>query len=173
MSEIRSTIDIMMERTRGMLMSDEDKERLKNEELQKKAKGYALKLMDPGGPNPAALSKLYEESPENLSILEKYVLKEIVDLVSTESDLALFFDRFENWPFASSKKREIEEFLATYQNRSKNKNKDKKIILEHAKKKLADSGILGSAVVPKFSKNLESSSLTDLLQQFSKMLSQI
>ncbi len=170
MTEIRSTIDIMMERTKGMLLSDQEKERLKNEELQKKATGYALKLLDPAGQNQAALSSLAEETPENRSILEKLVWKEIIGGVSNEAQLDLFFDRFEDWPFASSKTINIEKFRTTFKDRTKNKNKDKKTILEREKKKLADAGISGSAVVPKFSKDMENAGLGDLIQQFKKTL---
>ena len=46
MSEIRSTIDIMMERTRGMSLSEEEKESLRKEELGKRAKGFRIKLLD-------------------------------------------------------------------------------------------------------------------------------
>ncbi|MGA8830519.1 MAG: hypothetical protein WB554_02835, partial [Desulfomonilaceae bacterium] len=78
MAEIRSTIDIMMERTRGMALSVQEKERLKNEELQKKAKGYAMRLMDLSGPNQAVLTSLIEETPEDRSVLDKLIWNEVV-----------------------------------------------------------------------------------------------
>jgi len=170
LAEIRSTIDIMMERTRGMLLSEQEKQRLKEEELEKKAKGYALRLLDPAGSNESALSSLGNEAPEERAILEKLVWKEIVSGISNEAQMTLFFDRFGEWPFANSRRTKIEEFRKTFQNQLKSKNKDKKTILERAKKKLADAGISGSAVVPKFSKDMESSSLQDLIQQFRKAL---
>lgn len=170
MSEIRSTIDIMMERTRGMLLSDQEKQRLKEEEQVKKAKGYALKLLDPAGPNESGLSSLLNEAPEERAILENLVWKEIVSGISNEAQMTLFLDRFGEWPFANSRKTKIEEFRKTFQNQAKDKNKDKKTILEREKKKLADAGISGSAVVPKFMKDMESSSLQDLIQQFRKTL---
>ncbi|MFA6221094.1 MAG: hypothetical protein WC647_02140 [Desulfomonilaceae bacterium] len=170
MTEIRSTIDIMMERTRGMLLSDEEKKRLKNEELQKKAKGYAVKFLEPAGSRQAALSSLNGEPQEYRSLLEKLVWKEIVTKISTEADVNTLFERFEEWPFATSKKSEIESFRTTFKNQVKNKNKDKKTILEREKKKLADAGISGSAVVPKFSKEMETAGLTELIEQFRNAL---
>lgn len=171
MTEIRSTIDIMMERTRGMLLSDEEKKRLKNEELQKKAKGYAVKFLEPSGSSQAVLSSLNEEPQEDRSLLEKLVWNEIVARISTEAEVNILFDRFEEWPFANSKKSEIETFRTTFKNQVKNKNNDKKTILEREKKKLADAGISGSAVVPKFSKEMETAGLTELIGQFRKALS--
>ncbi len=171
LSEIRSTIDIMMERTRGMLLTDQERERLKKEELQKKAKGYALKLMDPAAQDADAINSLNKETSEDRKALEDLVWKEIINRVSNESELSLFFERFENWPFASPRKGAIEQFLTIYKSRSKNKSKDKKVILEREKKKLADAGISGSAVVPKFSKSVEVTGMEELIQQFRKSLS--
>ncbi|MDR3605231.1 MAG: hypothetical protein P4L38_11425 [Syntrophaceae bacterium] len=170
MAEIRSTIDIMMERTKGMALSVQEKERLKNEELQKKAKGYALRLMDLSGPNQAVLTNLMEETPEDRPVLDKLIWNEVVGGVSNEAELSVFLDRFESWPLASSKKSEIEQFKITFKDQSKNKNKDKKVVLEREKKKLADAGISGSAVVPKFSKNMESALMAELIQEFKKTL---
>jgi hypothetical protein len=170
LTEILSTIDIMMERTRGMLLSDEEKKRLRNEQLQKKAKGYALKFLEPSGSSQAALSSLNGEPQEDRFLLEKLVWKEIVAGISTEADMNTLFERFEEWPFANSKKSEIESFRTTFKNQVKNKNKDKKSILEREKKKLADAGISGSAVVPKFSKEMETAGLTELIEQFRNTL---
>ena len=90
--------------------------------------------------------------------------------VSNKAELSVFLDRFESWPFASSKKNEIEQFKITFKDQSKNKNKDKKVVLEREKKKLADAGISGSAVVPKFSTNMESAVMMELIQEFKKTL---
>jgi len=68
LTEIRNTIDLMMERTRGMRLSEEEKHRIQREELEKKARGYALKLMDPSGPNQAALANLIEETPSLIKL---------------------------------------------------------------------------------------------------------
>jgi hypothetical protein len=170
LAEIRSTVDIMMERTRGMVLSVQEKERLKNEELQKKAKGYALKLMDPSGPNQSVLANLIEETLQDRPVLDKLIWNEIVGGVSNKAELGVFLDRFESWPFASSKKSEIEKFHTTFKNQSKNKNKDKKVVLEREKKKLADAGISGSAVIPKLSMKTQTASLQELIREFRDVL---
>ncbi len=90
MTEIRSTIDLMMERTSGMRLSEEERQRIKREELEKKASGYALKLIDPNGPNQSALSSLDQESPEERSVLETLVWKNIVQGISSEDDIKVF-----------------------------------------------------------------------------------
>lgn len=45
MAEIKSTMDLIMERTAGLSLSDEERAALKRTESQKKAKGLALKVL--------------------------------------------------------------------------------------------------------------------------------
>ena len=160
----------MMERTRGMRLSEEEKHRIQREELEKKARGYALKLIDPNGPNQSNLSSLDQESPEERSILEPLVWKNIVQGISSEDEIKVVFDRFDDWPFFKSKRNKIEELCTKFKDQGKNKNKDKKSLLDREKKKLADAGISGSAVVPKFSKNMESAAMAELIEEFKKTL---
>jgi len=160
----------MMERTSGMRLSEEEKHRIQREELEKKARGYALKLMDPSGPNQAVLANLIEETPQDRPVLDKLIWNKIVGGLSNKAELSVFLDRFESWPFASSRKSEIEKFHTTFKNQSKKKNKDKKSLLDREKRKLADAGISGSAVVPKFSKNMESAAMAELIEEFKKTL---
>lgn len=170
MTEIRNTIDLMMERTSGMRLSEEEKHRIKREELEKKARGYALKLIDPNGLNQSTLSILDQDSPEERSILEPLVWKNIVQGISSEDDIRVVFDRFDDWPFFKSKRNKIEELRTKFKDQGKNKNKDKKSLLDREKRKLADAGISGSAVVPKFSKNMESAAMAELIEEFKKTL---
>jgi hypothetical protein len=172
LTEIRNTIDLMMERTSGMRLSEEEKHRIKREELEKKARGYALKLIDPNGPNQSTLSSLDQESPEERSILEPLVWKNIVQGISSEDDIKVVFDRFDDWPFFNSKRKKIEELRTKFKDQGKNKNKDKKNLLDREKRKLVDSGISGSAVIPKLSMNTQTASLQELIQEFRNVLLQ-
>ncbi len=160
----------MMERTSGMRLSEEEKHRIKREELEKKARGYALKLIDPNGLNQSTLSILDQDSPEERSILEPLVWKNIVQGISSEDDIRVVFDRFDDWPFFNSKRNKIEKLRTKFKDQGKNKNKDKKSLLDREKRKLADAGISGSAVVPKFLKNMESAAMAELIEEFKKTL---
>ncbi len=46
MAEIKSTIDLIMERTRNLTMTEEEKEELRNKELTEKAKGWVVRYLD-------------------------------------------------------------------------------------------------------------------------------
>ena len=154
-----------------MRLSEEEKQRLKLEELDKKARGFALKLMDPSGSNTSALSDLEQESAEDKPKLELLVWKNIILGISNQDDIKVFFERFHDWPFLSSKRQIVEEYRSKFKDQLKNSNKDNKSILEREKKKLVEAGISGSAVVPKFSKNAGSAEISNLIEEFKKSLS--
>jgi len=63
-AEIRSTMDIIMEKTKGLTMSEEEKKALKEQELQGKVRGLIQKLTD------GALN-LEQVAAEMASIAEK------------------------------------------------------------------------------------------------------
>ena len=46
MAEIKSTLDLIMEKTAGLVLSDEEKEKSRAEEREKKALGVALRLLE-------------------------------------------------------------------------------------------------------------------------------
>ena len=56
MAEIKSTLDLIMERTAGMGLSEQEKAELKTEERRRKARGLAVRLLE-GGLGPAALER--------------------------------------------------------------------------------------------------------------------
>ncbi|MFH0958274.1 MAG: hypothetical protein V1897_06180 [Pseudomonadota bacterium] len=170
MTEIRNTIDLMMERTSGMRLSDEEKQRIKKEELEKKARGYALKLIDINGPNQSVLSLIAHEPPDEKAILESLIWKNMVLGINAENDIKVFFDRLDDWSFSEPKRNKIEELRTKFKDLGKNKNKKKKNLLDREKRNLADAGISGSAVVPKFSKNMERASMAELIEEFKKTL---
>ena len=46
MAEIKSTLDLIMEKTKGLTLSPEEKEKILREEWLKKAKGWIQKFLD-------------------------------------------------------------------------------------------------------------------------------
>ena len=46
MAEIKSTLDLIMEKTAGLVMTDEEKARAKSQEREKQARGLAIRLLD-------------------------------------------------------------------------------------------------------------------------------
>ncbi len=164
MSEIRSTIDIMMERTRGMGLSEAEKEKISKDSLVKKAKGYALKIHDYSDSTDKIVENLMGESPDELDELKKLVWNDLVSKIRNDQKLQSFLDVLEKLGFAPGRKPVFEKYRPLLKNAQKDKSKDRKLLIEMEKRKLADSGISGTAVVPKIPRNSEEQGVIKLLE---------
>jgi len=148
-SEIRSTIDIMMERTRGMSLSEEEKESLRKEELGKRAKGFRIKLLDAASEADDILAPLGNEPEADRKLLFSYLWNEMADGIPADHHAQKHLDIMEKLPQATAKGELLNRFRELDKRFSKDQKKDKHKILAHEKKKLAALGISGTAVVPK------------------------
>ena len=163
MSQIRSTIDIMMERTSGMGLSSSEKDQIRKESLEKKAKGYALKLHDYPDSTKKLVEDLMSEPSGDLEELRKLVWNNLVLKIDNNPNLTTFLDLIEKLPFAPSRKDVLDKFRASLKGAQKDKSKDRKSLLERERKKLADSGISGAAVVPVISRDSENKRINELI----------
>lgn len=163
MSEIRSTIEIMMERTRGMGLSESEKAQIHRDSLQKKARGYALKIHDYSDTANKIIDELYAESPDDLEELKKLVWNLLVQKIEHGQNLTQFLDLIEKLPFAPPQKTVISKFRSELKNAQKDKSKDRKTLMDRERKKLADYGISGSSVVPIISKDTENKGINEVI----------
>lgn len=62
MTEIKSTLDLVMEKTKGLRLTKEEEAQTKQEAEEKKAAGLALRLLD-GSLRPSDLSQAIEQTP--------------------------------------------------------------------------------------------------------------
>jgi len=152
LAEIRSTIDLMMERTRGMTLSLDERERLRKEDLRKRARGFRIKLLQ----NPSAaeeiLSSLDEHGAEDRKLLEKLVWEEMVESLPLDHQMLQHIDLMEKLTQASIKKPILQQIRSRFKTLLKDQAEERHKILAREKKKLAVLGISGSAVAPKIPK---------------------
>jgi hypothetical protein len=155
LAEIRSTIDLMMEKTSGMTLSPEERENLRLDDLRKRAKGFRIRLLQ----NPAAadetLSSLDEHPPEDRDVLDDFIWEEMVESLPLDHQIIQHLDLMEKLPQARVRGSILEEIRSRYKTLLKDQAAERHKILAREKKKLADSGISGSAVVPKIPKKSE------------------
>lgn len=150
MGEIKSTLDLVMEKTKHLTLSSAEKEAQKHDSLQKKIKGLLQKFMD-GIINKEELSMEVETIREtDGSVINDILQKEIFDRLDLDKDnepLLVLMDEFHDidvQPFLSL----FKNYEVTIQTASQQRKKE-------IKESLAlDRFISGSAVVP----NLESDS---------------
>ncbi len=148
MGEIKSTLELALERTRGMTLSDEEKQRLRDEKAEKRAKGLflrfrqgLLRLTD----LEAEAAKTDEASPE---LVRKYLSRQFLDTLAPDMDESVALDDLKAW-FGEQSSAPLEDarvILEEYNSRcdelySRAENR----ILRNLNK----AGIGGSAVKPK------------------------
>lgn len=89
MAEIKSTIDLVMERTKHLIMSNEEKEHQEAKELIEKIPGYVQKFLD-GSAKEETVIKAYREIPEKYKKEARRKLVEAsIERVELETPISL------------------------------------------------------------------------------------
>ena len=171
MGEIRSTIDLMMERTTGMVLSPEEKEKLRLEDLRKKAKGFALKLMERPIEADEIVGELGNEAQEDRALLEAMVWEEMIDALPADESAVKHVELMHKLPGSETRAALLGEVRTLLKSGLKDRTKDRKKILTREKKKLASLGISGTAVVPKIPD--EASADSDLATALEKLKAEL
>jgi len=155
LGEIRSTIDIMMERTRGMTLSEQEQRTLHREELQKRAKGFRMKLLADLANAEQILSALNDEPLEDRTLLEVLIWEELVRGLPVDKEILHHLDAMAFLPQAAKQGQPLADLRAAFKTGLKDAAEDRKKIVAREKKKLAAFGISGSAVIPRIPKESE------------------
>jgi hypothetical protein len=143
MGEIKSTMDIVMEKTRGLTMTDEERTEIQRSNAKRKVLGLLQKLLD-GIITPENFKVKFHSLEESLDIsLRELLIEECVSLMDPEDDNTALFGVMEEVaglnvdPF----RRVLQEFRL-----------DVKTLRKRHEQILADdlwkAGISGSAVIP-------------------------
>lgn len=84
MGEIKSTLDLIMEKTKGLTMSPEEKEEIKRQEWLKKVRGWVQKFQD----DLVDMDKIKSELPgkEPPAGWEEILKKDLIDGLDPEGD---------------------------------------------------------------------------------------
>jgi hypothetical protein len=153
MGEIRSTIDLMMERTKGMTLSIEEQDRLKREKLGKQAKGYRMKLLEFPETADQILETIIEEPAEDRDLLRQLIWIEMVENLPSDGEILKYLDLMERLPQAEPKQLIMNELRGAFKTGLKHQVPDRKKMVQREKKKLAALGIAGNALIPKIPQN--------------------
>lgn len=142
MAEIKSTLDIIMEKTRGLTMTEEEKAVLREKEVERKARGLFQKYLDGAIPFEGfkkELDRLGAGREKALAILRSICI-EMMD-PNNENDRLCDLLR----EVAGVDGSHIERALA---NAGRDLETRRRESMERLRKALAESGISGSAVQP-------------------------
>ncbi|MCD6571544.1 MAG: hypothetical protein J7L53_12660 [Deltaproteobacteria bacterium] len=142
MADIKSTIDIVMERTKNLTMTEEEKDALRQKEWTGKVRGWVRKFLD--GQIDAAELKTDLEAEEKAPPALKNILKtELITHLQLGGDNRRIFHALEEALDISK-----DPFIKMIQSFQSNMDEHKARHLEHLRTVLMKRGIHGSSVIP-------------------------
>ncbi len=142
MGKIRSTLDIVMERTKGLSMTQEDKGRLKAKELADHAKACAQKYLDAKMSSREIQAEI-QASGEGKEELLKVLKAELIGGMAPEQDNARIIDVLEALWGADRTK-----VLEAVRNKEEELHRQMSAHMDRLGAGLAAQGISGSSVIP-------------------------
>jgi hypothetical protein len=147
MAEIKSTLDLIMEKTKSLILSDEEKQNIRQQEFTGKIRGWIQKYQD-GLMDLSTMKSTMKEMNADEEILREIFLSEILNRIEPAMDntrlLTLIAESF------SADTGPVVHLLETFQTEWCNiQDKYRNDALKH----LADNGISGSAVHPNLSED--------------------
>ena len=151
MAEIRSTLDIIMERTRGMALSQEEKDQLRQDEFAKRAKGLQMRLLEDPANADVVLSSLGAMGDQDRTLLETLVWKTLVQDLPADRQGLKYVPVLRRLAPAKKKAPVLDGIEADFKAIAKAQGSEEKRLVAREKKKLASFGISGTAVIPKIS----------------------
>jgi hypothetical protein len=155
LSEIRSTIDLIMERTKGMSLSNEERKSLHDEGLLKRAKGLKLKIIQNPANTDEIVSSSEFETEADRKQAEEHLWGMMLDDIPTTEKAFKYIDLLGKLPAGKRHAQVLATMKTDFRRVLKESVTEKKKFLTKEKKKLASIGISGSAVMPRIPKDFD------------------
>jgi len=150
MAEIKSTLDIIMEKTKKLTMTEEEKEELRRTELAEKAKGWVQKYMDNLIKQEKLKSELNKEGKDKYSELQEILKNELLERLQPDGDNVKIFQLIKG--ILDIKKDPFVKIISEFQ---KEAARERSKRLEYMKKHLTKKSFFGSAVIPNLGHDTE------------------
>jgi hypothetical protein len=142
MAEIKSTLDLIMEKTKNLTMTDEEKKAVHSQELRKKIKGWVQRCID-GTMNIAHLKENVQQEMKKEPGLPADLLEELLKKIDPEGANEVQFEIIESvlQRDTAPLKELIEQFRVELAEKVRERT-------DKEKKALEGRNISGSAIVP-------------------------
>jgi hypothetical protein len=162
-AEIKSAVELAMEKTKGLGLSREEKEKLKEEELHSRAQGLVNRFLEIDFHLKEVEKDLAKYDPGQREHLEKLMLHYLCEAIMLDRDNDLIFQGIEAFEKKSKNTiKKIRELIEDYRQRQEKEYKQaEKVLL----KKWERQGISGSAVQPKIEGSQEWQDAVDKFKQ--------
>jgi hypothetical protein len=147
MAEIKSAVEIAMERTQGLRLSAAEKEKIKEEELHSRAHALVNRFLEVDFHFREVEKELAKYAPEQRGLLEEFMLRDFAEALSLERDNELAFQGIQTLaPDRAGPIPRIRELAREYRQKSEEATGK---AAEALRAKWANLGISGPALVPK------------------------
>lgn len=143
MAEIKSTLDIIMEKAKKFSVTEEEKKGFKRHELEGKIKGLVQKALDGVLDSERFQTEVVALQEKENDLVDQVLKEELLARLEVEANSEALLKILKNTARQASKA--VEEVLADFEKQAeKEKESRRKSLLDSFKKK----GISGSAVLP-------------------------
>lgn len=167
MAEIKSTLDLIMEKTKNLTLSDEERDSLRVGEWTGMVRGWVQKYMDNLMGIPDIGNELARIRKENRERIGSILREEILARIDPEDGNERLFRLMEE--FSGILRDEIEDEVRSYKDRLEKEKAAKKEALLAS---LAADRITGRAVIPNIERDPEWRNFREgLKKEFSRQLS--
>jgi len=143
MAEIKSTLDLIMEKTQNMVLTEDEKEEIRRKELNGKIKGWIQQSQDNVMSLDAIKSEIQREGKDRQIELKKTLKKELLQHIEPDEDNTKLFQLLEE--ILGINKGSITNMINRFQEML---DKEKISKISEMKNRLNEKGISGTAVVP-------------------------
>lgn len=149
MAEIKSTLELALERTRKLAMTQEEKEEIKRQELLKKATGLSRRYVEGHAPLHEILREIERMTDQEKSKVKQLLLSQWMEALSLEYDYGRLFDGIESLGGmkVSDLREKFQLLVSEYEAERKKTEQD---VEREVIEELKAEGISGTAVVPRF-----------------------
>jgi hypothetical protein len=152
MGEIKSTLELAMERTKKFAISDKEKEEIKQKELRQKATSLFHRYREGNLPLNEILKEIEKMEEGTARTVKELLLSQWIDALSLDDDAERILKGIE-----SLKQRSIDEVKQKFQHLLSQYQEEKEKVKEKMRVQLTEvlkkDGIYGSAVEPNIEKS--------------------
>ena len=143
MGEIKSTLDIIMEKTKGLTMTEEEKEAFRNKETEGKVRGLLQRFLDGFIDAERLKDEIGSLGEKRYAMAREALLRECMGRMEPGADNTILLDALEN--AVGLDIAPIQKIILDSNQDLEQQKVDRKQVLQ---KNLKGLGISGSAVIP-------------------------
>ncbi len=153
MAEIKSSIEIAMEKTKGLILSREEMQKIKDEELRTKAQSLVHRFLEVDFHLREVEKELAKLEADQKKILEKLIWELLIEAIDLDRNNDLILEGLGSLrPGSISLLKQIKTLLAEYQEKKKSVFAETTAVIM---KNLEKKGISGTAIEPKVTESKE------------------